>query len=494
MYKLLVADDNKIGRDAIEYMIHTNALPFDVSQAKNGQEALQMIHDTRYDCVITDIKMPRMTGIELVKTVSGEEGHTPVFVICSGYREFEDAKAAIEYGVQNYLVKPLNVSEFLKTMREIVNLLHREEAKKTSDLEEGLCHVLIGKVPVRGTEMSLLMEKVTRLIVICSKGNRQIQRKDEIRTKINALSGHAGQFVNLDKCWDAVLYFGNDSEKGKLNEFLLNLKLIYKEYGDEQVFIGVSRHVSSLASIPNELDETMRCCEKKFFQSQPKIFFAGESEEGSDGSIASMEEEIHNLIVSGRIADVKAAILQYLDIVSQTQNASVIFTKFQISNFVKQMLQQYSLSSGSSFYKIVEEIGYAQTVSELKGIIVWQMNNLILEHPLSREENDAVELAEKIIREEYAADLTLEYIAQRVYLSPSYLSRAFKEKTGTNLFSYLTDFRMETSKRLLKESNIKIVEISKKVGYDNPSYFGQVFKQHYGLTPKKFRSASGRKA
>lgn len=85
--------------------------------------------------------------------------------------------------------------------------------------------------------------------------------------------------------------------------------------------------------------------------------------------------------------------------------------------------------------------------------------------------------------------ITLNDVAEAVYLSPIYLSSIFKKITHTNFIEYLTGYRIEQSKKLLKSSQCKISEIGERVGYENPRYFTQVFKKIVGCTPNEYRSA-----
>ena len=103
------------------------------------------------------------------------------------------------------------------------------------------------------------------------------------------------------------------------------------------------------------------------------------------------------------------------------------------------------------------------------------------------ESRDEVAAVKNYIYNHYAEDLTLETLAEKVYLSSGYLSFIFKKETGYNLVKYLTDYRMKKAKELLEESNWKIVDIGKACGYTNQPYFNKLFKNYYGVTPKQYR-------
>ncbi|MCD9025855.1 response regulator transcription factor [Cohnella silvisoli] len=95
------------------------------------------------------------------------------------------------------------------------------------------------------------------------------------------------------------------------------------------------------------------------------------------------------------------------------------------------------------------------------------------------------------VRANYGAELNVEFLAQKVFLSPSYLSALFKKKTGKSLNKFITETRLDIAKSLLLNTNMKIVDISSAVGYANPSYLTLLFKSSSGLTPAQFRERGG---
>ena len=135
LYKLIVVDDEKSARDLISECIDTADLGFSVSDGfSNGESALNYIKENPVDVVITDIKMPKMSGIELSEQIYRMNRQTKVIIV-SGYSEFEYAKSALEYGVINYLLKPLKIAELFETLKRIKEILDNDKASNDiSDL------------------------------------------------------------------------------------------------------------------------------------------------------------------------------------------------------------------------------------------------------------------------------------------------------------------------------------------------------------------------
>ncbi|GGA02142.1 DNA-binding response regulator [Paenibacillus marchantiophytorum] len=99
----------------------------------------------------------------------------------------------------------------------------------------------------------------------------------------------------------------------------------------------------------------------------------------------------------------------------------------------------------------------------------------------------AIEDVLRIIEKEYEQDLSLEYLSKRVHLSASYLSHIFKKATGVSVVKYMNQYRMERAKYYLDQSNYKINDVYKMVGFSDMSYFGLTFKQYFGQTPTQYR-------
>ena len=98
-----------------------------------------------------------------------------------------------------------------------------------------------------------------------------------------------------------------------------------------------------------------------------------------------------------------------------------------------------------------------------------------------------VEEVKRYINTHYGEEISIEMLAERVFLAPSYLSTIFKKETGQNLSKFIKICRMEKAREMLEGTKDKIVSISEKVGYPNVSYFCQSFREYYGMTPQKYR-------
>ncbi|MBP1988796.1 response regulator transcription factor [Paenibacillus eucommiae] len=131
----------------------------------------------------------------------------------------------------------------------------------------------------------------------------------------------------------------------------------------------------------------------------------------------------------------------------------------------------------------LQEIGPGESRLERK-----EADDFLLDTYAARK---VIEEVLKLIHQEYRDDLGLQSLADKVYLTPNYLSRLFKKETGTSIVKYMTTYRLEKACELLRHTNMKIVDISNEVGYPNFSYFCSIFRNYYGTTPAKYREGDG---
>ncbi|HBR30390.1 MAG TPA: DNA-binding response regulator, partial [Firmicutes bacterium] len=140
MYKVLLVDDEEVIREGMTKIIDWEAIGFRfMGAAQNGIEAYERLMQDPADIVITDLKMPVIDGLELIAKIQ-EEHPEIVFVVLSGYGEFELAKQAMRYGVKHYLLKPCNEQKIIEVLNEIKDDLLREEAKEQQFIQENREH------------------------------------------------------------------------------------------------------------------------------------------------------------------------------------------------------------------------------------------------------------------------------------------------------------------------------------------------------------------
>src|SRR5690606_35892298 len=172
---------------------------------------------------------------------------------------------------------------------------------------------------------------------------------------------------------------------------------------------------------------------------------------------------------------------------------SSLYTKFLCSEIMSKVLVKEHKSSLPAINDYLDKISRCSSLHDLKDLmfaIIDMIEANAGSSAKAESANKIIEQIKQLIEENYEQDLSLEGIAQKVYLTPSYLSYLFKKETGQSLIRYITQVRMDKAVELLRDTNIKIVDICKMLGYRSSNYFIQSFRQHYGVTPAKYRETT----
>ena len=467
-YKVIVADDETASRNAIVRIIEACDDKLKVVAAcANGVEAKEFIRANNVDIVVTDIKMPEMGGIELAEYIQSNSPDTKVLII-SGYGEFEYARSAMKFGVENYILKPIDIGEFemalnvIKTSldkkyEEIDQVIELNMLRRGEFLEDLFMGVINDKTVIKqkfsGMEFPFSIEK--------SKG--QI-----IKLK----------FKNYQYFLTNIWHYGKD----KINLAVLNV--IEKSYentycypilsgNDELIFAFIENDGESvsLSGIHDTLLDFLS-------------LEAGVVSICSFESICELPEKAW--IYRNKDESIRLIIthIKKGDIDSAKRLLKKIIQNFSPNDRQEDMLHlKESLISALSFYDESLSVD-----TELSG----DMKNIgsLLESIINKEndkENDIIiKKIKSFIEENYNRDLSREDIASHVFLSTWYVGKFFKQKTGVSLNDYHLKIRIEHAIEELKQ-NKKIAQISDELGYTNRRQFLRNFKEYTGSTPTDYK-------
>jgi YesN/AraC family two-component response regulator len=212
------------------------------------------------------------------------------------------------------------------------------------------------------------------------------------------------------------------------------------------------------------------------------------------------ENELIALIVSGDKAGAQRVLNEILGAVLLKSGVSFDFIKARVLELIV-VLSRAALGGGADVeqifglnYQYLNEIHKFKSFDEMTiwlSKIMARFTDCVFEIK-DVKHADVIYKALDYIRNNYMRKISLEDVASYVYLSPSYFSKIFKDETGTNFVTFLNDYRVRVSKRLLMDDSIELVELASLVGYEDQSYFSKSFKKLTGVTPGKYREARGK--
>ncbi|MBO4590965.1 MAG: response regulator [Eubacterium sp.] len=507
MYKLLIVDDEKIERNGIRYLLEDGKLELEIYEAVNGKDALEFLNKTRVDILLTDVKMPFIDGIELIRQAA------PLFpdmkiIIFSGYSEFEYAKFAMKMGVEDYVLKPVDPEEFTATMNKVIGELDEMSLKQEYEQESReyigkhfLYQMVYGNLSNEELDKSknILDEDILafhRMILLETDKEFFVRVGNAIEDEIkNAVEEHA-RYLNLNS-QQCLIFLEDKVESGEQRRTALHemadrlISLLKTNYG-ETAYVAISESfepgASSVAEHFKVLESLMQ---EKFYSTGRFVYEQQDEKDGTD--VAEIEndtlmKQIKQDVKMKDILNLRKHFDELSEKYSGKNSYSQVYVKFIFSNLLKEFYDNMPDADEMQQSREIERIYSTSTFDDIKEIMLANIDEL--EKIFGRNPqmiHREIEDIKQYIYDNYDKDLSVNDLADKVYMAPSYLSFVFKNETGQNLSKFIKAYRMEKAKEMLETTHKKVVTISNEVGYENVSYFCQSFREYFGVSPQKFR-------
>lgn len=504
MLKILVVDDEDIEREGIIFLLKKFQYDFEIIEAENGKQAYFYMQENKIDILFTDIKMPFIDGLELTKLAINLYSDLKV-IIFSGFHEFEYAKKALTLGVIDYILKPIDISEFKKVIDSTLEKINYQKKQLESKTQNDLFirrYILFGYI--NGTSVKLLSQEFNSAydlnflndyskIFMLEFGHGFFENAGLLFDKeILPLLNFQYDYLNLNNS-QSLLFIKKPTNSTNNNyrksaELLLN---IIREKYSTNCYISISNDIKSADDILVEIPYLENLLNNKFFLSDTYIFANDEiykkqlNDPEFDHKLIS---EIQKDIESKNIISLRQSLDLFYKKYYQKSKISQIYIKFILSSIIKDIYTSLPLNTFNEESAIIEKIYKLSTFNDIWNEIISVVDkfDIYLQQHMSSSSNP-IELVKQYIANNYGSELSLEVLASHVYLTPRYLSYIFIQETGCGINKYIKAFRMQKAKDLLENTNMKIASICEKVGYNNVSYFCQSFREFYGKSPEKYR-------
>lgn len=531
MLKVFLAEDEFIIREGIKNNIDWQAHGYEFcGEASDGELAFPLIQKTRPDILITDIKMPFVDGLALSRLVKKELPETEI-IILSGYEEFDYAKEAIQIGVARYLLKPINGETLLQEIDSVAEIILGKQKEKEiremyqKEMEENSLR----------DQMDLFQHLVTgdcsmeELLSVADKLDLKIMAPwySIVLLKIQSMKHeyeeYSGSIVVVDEriaklaepehvlIFDRALegrafLFKADSEDELLayqKEYLGNVKEVLSGYVNLRYFGGIGTPVNRLREIPASFEDASHAFAHRYLVAESCILDSSllmqeGAAENEDFRISAVNPEqidrtkMQEFLRTGDLDEVVYFVDEFFGKLDGGAMKSRIFRQyitmdayFSIVDFLKGLgLQKDEIEAPDQDSSILQD-----EKSAMDYIVRIMEKALVLrEKKASSRYEDVVSEVIHYIEDNYAQEeLSLNLLASHVNFSPNHLSMIFSQQTGQTLIRYLTDYRMNRAKELLRCSSKKSSVISMEVGYKDPHYFSYLFKKTQGMTPTQYR-------
>lgn len=524
MLRVLLVDDEPFITQGLSVLIDWEEEGYEIpATAANGIEALKYLEENEVDLIITDIKMPMMSGTELLEKVKTNISKAH-FVILSGYNDFSYMKQAIRYECMDYILKPIQKEELLAVIRKVAeqykNTQKKNKEKQLADkayLSRNVIALLAGKsdeIGLNYIKEHLKFNKDIRYIDIeidemevdddiPDEMKRALQRKvyqSCLEYLGDKYSSHCIFDVsNNDKEYDIGFLYckamsdeKNMSEEEYLSHFLDKVR---RKTG-LSVIMFVGSMVEDITLLQESYQAAVMAKLYQTFQVNKYLYYhENEKSKNTSGTVLckTILDELINYIELNDHEGIKTSIdclykkMNEMNMNTDAVNLNINYLVFHLIHLVTEQDAEVNQ----------EEIMHRIRISAFNGSIRCS-NKMYLEQfakdcaeyltQLRRNLTGGVLLnIEREVKEHYAENLTLKDLSKKYYVNSAYLGQIFRKKYGVSFKDYLNNYRMEQAVSLLLRTKKHIYEISEEVGYKNLDYFINRFIAIKGCTPAKYR-------
>lgn len=472
MLKVVIADDESWIVESLKAMINWNDYGFVIAGcAYNGVEALKLIEELKPDVVFTDIRMPGISGLELIQKVRDELSMNTQFVIISGYAEFAYAQKAINHGAMRYCLKPFDKSELHEILTKAGKLINASLDAKACSLLDAIAGTGSddsSEVIKALKEMGLEWDEAKGLVIVVTIGSSEPKPFDGIK--------HVMLKIGIRK----YIYIFEGDNVDKVRNLTVNTNF---ENIQGIGISGVTTKVCLLKEAYNSANEAAY-----------QFFINGDY--GLHESILLKQVDINAVILKIEETINNNDIKEFektIELLKKycKEEKFCIKHAFQTINstmqYMSRITEEYDEYYVYSYEQLVDTYSNAlNMLDHLKLLVIKQLGGNFDNKPM-HSENETFKPIVEYINENYWQDLTIQLLSQKYYISVSYLCQLFKKETGSTFTNYISDLRINCACEMLKKSDIPVFEIGKKVGYRDYFYFSKLFKKITGKTPTQFR-------
>lgn len=523
MYQLFIVDDEEVVRKGIRELVQSADSDYTIcGEAPDGELALPMIQELKPDILLTDVRMPFLDGLALCEQVRAKMPWVHMLIL-SGHDEFEYARQAVSLGVDEYILKPVTLPQLLASLAKTVRKIEEERASFFAGL---------------GAENALSQKRATLIgHFLNSLLDESFSTPDMLR-KAEALgfSLTAGQYLvccldvraqdstpeNLLRRQFLILLervLANRTDvlwAARGDAFLLLLKAGAREaildtaYETAQALkhetermlsaslsAGIGSIVQHLHELPRSYQDAKRSLGGLVGRPHGSILSAADLESG----LLPQFDFTEAVPLADRLRhvpqeDVDFLLAHHFGSARDEDQSSLLYRYYLLADLVvssMRLMQRLDAEQPA----ILREAGSSETL--MKAVATYDdtiayAGKLLRAVILQRDHKQGVRYGEELhrardyIREHFADhDLSLNTVAAEVGFSPNHFSTVFSQQMGRTFVEYLTDYRVEQSKRLLRETDLKLSDITYAIGYSEPHYFSYIFKKYTGISPSVYR-------
>lgn len=539
MFKVLIIDDEPIIRKGIRNIINWENFGCEVcGEADNGLEGRELIVKYKPEIVITDIKMPEVDGLSMLSEIRETIPDSKI-IILTGYRDFDYAREAVKYGAFDYLLKPTKIEELNAVISRAVKEL-RFRYDKESEMEKMrrmyeknlpfikeklLYNMMYGMY----TDEDMTLSQAEALGVKIDKFILGVVEIDDV-SKTDEKSGDEGHVQEMQLYQFGIISTIEEVFSDKFNvlcvsissrrvAFVLclpendvtkqdeiNSKCTYLQKIIQNCFgftisVAISTQGEGYKQLYEKLKECKEALEHKFYLGTNCVIFYSDLGNFFRYTDCSELNDIQKQLIDNIKAGNQESVDECLKKLAEAINSNAKADKEDIKNFYfntitlinsirstvtgEKKIDEIALTN---MYKMVEKCDNLADLNSILESAAKQTVDKVHEYN-SNNMNLLMRRAVDYLEKHYAEEITLNQVAEKLYVSNFYLSRMFKKELGVNFIDYLNELRIEKAKELLADAKYKTYEVAEAVGVPNSHYFSKLFRKYVGMTASEYRES-----
>ncbi len=523
MYRVLIAEDEKLVRIGLKSSIDWGKYGMAViADEPDGLSALNTYEREKPDVIITDIKMPGMSGMELISKIRENDKDTKI-IILTCLEEFDLVRSAMQLNVSGYIIKVTMTDEeieaVLKKVQEELNA--RQNTRMESRTIQSSFKLIKDKVlkdflffqqsteeEFAGQLAELKIKLKPDRLLVCVmeidhfhklKARLEDEHGELIRNSIDSLIDEIldckGEAFNCNAGKYLLIFnIDNSNSENKLygNVFpvLDKIRKSMEKFFNISVSFGVSTAKSGFDSLKQLFEQADKALEKKFYNG-PGIFFSmdGFSKEGVLAEKASALYDLPDLLWKSDNSFKKQFKTKVTAMLQDLPDSKICLQEAfcELLQWLATLLQASDSISTGLVVSGTRAIQECETFDEMLSCIIDVSSRLKMTIKRGHALSDEISQATGYIEANYEKNISLQQVAAHVHLSATYLSALFKKELQINFVNYVNEMRMEKAKELLLKTCLKSFEVAEKVGFKDNTYFSKAFKRHYGIGPGEYR-------
>lgn len=507
--KLIIVDDEPAVRGSIRMLANPEVLGFTtVEEASDGQEALKKIEKTKFDVMITDMRMPGMDGIKLLNYIKDDE--LPSTIIVSAYHDFEYMRLAMHKHAVDYLLKPIKQRELVAALRRAACLPGKQTGLQSSDRLNSLWWTVSG-YPKREflrliDNVSVEVDRCHMLFLRCFAFKSQLKQKYgsskelmyyQVEQTIADFFVKAGIRADIFILSETAEFLALLHDPHEMDiDFKKEIESIVLHQAGIQSFCEHAPVKSDLHGIFSTY-ETLRQKIGKMAWDPVNGQLCTEFGEVklSETSLMKIRNEAENAMqnldyttLSKNLREWEGAAFRGIKpSISALEGAAAVYLKGLVEGMGKSGTNlSDAFEQFEGFHSLCSWLGGKNTFSiwlEAVGKVCIDQSIIVKRKKCSHIMKEMIEYIEK----NYTLDIGLDDLTSQFHMSREHISRLFKKETGENFISYLTRLRMKNAARLINEAKHSMQTVAENIGFNDASYFSRSFKKYYGISPEDYR-------